>query len=79
MILETEHPAYGSFRSIGDPLPFGRISGDQLTPPPLLGQDTGAVLAQLGYSEAEIAGFVEAGSRRRGSLDGQNTEPKDDR
>lgn len=41
---------------------FGRTPGEIRCPPPEPGQDTGAVLADWGFSPAEIAGLREAGA-----------------
>lgn len=54
-IVELEHPAAGLVRSLGFPphLRAGAIS--YRLPPPMLGQHTDAVLAELGFTSDEIA------------------------
>ena len=54
MRVEVEHPALGVLRQAGIPLRFERTPGAIRSAPPLLGQDTDAVLAELGYHDAAI-------------------------
>jgi crotonobetainyl-CoA:carnitine CoA-transferase CaiB-like acyl-CoA transferase len=59
-LLETlQHPVIGGFRSVGSPL---RLSGSPVAtrhPPPLLGEHTEAVLAEvLGYGPGHIDSLV---------------------
>jgi crotonobetainyl-CoA:carnitine CoA-transferase CaiB-like acyl-CoA transferase len=61
MVLTTEHPTAGSLRMPGSPV---RLSGHTATvrrPPPLLGEHTDEVLAELGYSAATIDSLHELG------------------
>ncbi|HEV2358671.1 MAG TPA: CoA transferase [bacterium] len=48
------HPAYGSLRTIGTPFALSDTPGALRLPPPLLGQHTDEVLAELGYSRADV-------------------------
>ncbi len=55
MVLDYEHPVGGALKGIAQPV---RFDGEPVTPglpPPLLGQDTDAVLAEIGLSRDEIA------------------------
>ena len=61
MTLELEHPAWGLIRQVGVPFVLSATPASIRTPPPSLGQDTDAVLAELGYDAAEIAALRERG------------------
>ncbi len=55
VVVELEHPAIGRARSIANPI---RMSGTPVSyrcAPPLLGEHTDAILAELGKTEQEIA------------------------
>jgi crotonobetainyl-CoA:carnitine CoA-transferase CaiB-like acyl-CoA transferase len=56
MVTELEHASAGTLRLIGTPLKFSETPTAIRTPPPLLGQQTDAVLAaDVGLSPDEIA------------------------
>jgi crotonobetainyl-CoA:carnitine CoA-transferase CaiB-like acyl-CoA transferase len=61
MLLEEEHPSVGPIKLIGFPVKMSRTRCEVSSPPPLLGQDTDSVLAELGYSAERIAALREAG------------------
>ncbi len=44
MTVELEHPAWGVIRQVGVPFEFSTTPATIRTPPPLLGQDTDAIL-----------------------------------
>ena len=60
--VEVEDGQGGRFRSPNNPARFGGEEPTQRTPPPLLGQHTDAVLAELGYAPAELAALRAAGA-----------------
>jgi crotonobetainyl-CoA:carnitine CoA-transferase CaiB-like acyl-CoA transferase len=47
MIVETEHPLAGPLRLIGNPIKFSRTPVEHYAAPPLMGQDSDAVLDDL--------------------------------
>ena len=55
MVIAQDHPAAGAIRQLGVPVKLGDTPGAVRTPPPVLGEHTGKVLAELGYSDAEVA------------------------
>jgi crotonobetainyl-CoA:carnitine CoA-transferase CaiB-like acyl-CoA transferase len=57
----------GEVRAVGLPLHFSASPEAAPSPPPLLGQDTRAVLAELGYGTAQIAELASGGCIGLGS------------
>ena len=57
MTVEQEHPAWGVIRQVGIPFRLAATPATIRTPPPTLGEDTDAILAELGYDAGEIAAF----------------------
>lgn len=54
MFVEHEHPVYGSYKGINQPIKFTGAPSSQGWAPPLLGEDNEDILKSLGYSDEEI-------------------------
>jgi formyl-CoA transferase/CoA:oxalate CoA-transferase len=63
MTVEQEHPAFGAIRQVGLPFQLDVTPASIRTPPPTLGQDSDAILGELGYGPADIGEL-----RRRGVI-----------
>ncbi|MGI9476637.1 MAG: CaiB/BaiF CoA transferase family protein [Hyphomicrobiaceae bacterium] len=63
---EYDHPTEGRVRTTGVPLHFARTPGSSTRrPPPRLGENTRSVLAENGFSAAEINALLQSGSARQ--------------
>ena len=62
MVVASQHPVAGAIRQLGVPVKLGETPGAVRTPPPVLGQHTRDVLAELGFADAEIERFQEVGA-----------------
>ncbi len=62
MVPSVEHPIAGSVQTIGLPIKFHQTPGKVASPSPLFGQHTAEVLAELGYSQADIEALGAAGA-----------------
>ncbi len=54
MVVELQHPRAGRTRALGLPIKLSRTPGKVLRPAPTFGQHTREVLAEFGFSAAEI-------------------------
>jgi len=60
LVHEAEHPAYGAYRHVRGPLP--QLGPAPVRGAPLLGEDTVALLEELGYEREAIARLVREGA-----------------
>ena len=61
MVVDLVHPQTGATKALGCPVHFSATPTAVVRAAPALGEHTREVLAEYGYSPAEIDGFVDAG------------------
>ena len=62
LVLEVDHPTLGRLEVSGAPYHFDGEPVRARLAPPLLGQQTADILAEAGYSAAEIEEMVASGA-----------------
>ena len=62
-LVEHAHPRLGSVRTVRSPIGLDGAYPTAVAAPPLLGQHTGEVLAELGYDDAERAALLAGACR----------------
>ena len=62
MVVETEHAKLGPVKTLGLPVKFSETPGEVAAGAPVYGEHTRAVLAEYGFSEAEIAALIADGA-----------------
>jgi crotonobetainyl-CoA:carnitine CoA-transferase CaiB-like acyl-CoA transferase len=61
MVVEVEHPVAGTLKMLGSPLKLSAQPTSIRRPPPVLGEHTDEILAEAGYTAAQVAELREAG------------------
>ena len=62
MVVQAPHTRVGPVKTLGHPVHYSATPAEITRGAPLLGEHTVEVLAQHGYSEAEIEQFVAEGA-----------------
>jgi crotonobetainyl-CoA:carnitine CoA-transferase CaiB-like acyl-CoA transferase len=63
MTEEVEHPKVGKAKYLTGPVKFAGLTVTKSGPPPIPGENTDTVLAELGYSKADIENFIKANAK----------------
>ena len=61
MVVDLVHPEAGPTKAIGCPIHFSRTPMRSDRPAPRLGEHTRELLREYGYTDAEVAGFINDG------------------
>jgi crotonobetainyl-CoA:carnitine CoA-transferase CaiB-like acyl-CoA transferase len=60
--IDVEHPEAGKLRQVGFPWDFSGTPASWRMPAPKLGEHTGELLSEIGYSDSDIAQLKESGA-----------------
>jgi crotonobetainyl-CoA:carnitine CoA-transferase CaiB-like acyl-CoA transferase len=63
-VIEVEHPEAGTVKLLPHPVGYSRVDTSVRSAPPAIGEHTAGVLAELGYSDAELEGLINDGVAR---------------
>ncbi|HZO07061.1 MAG TPA: CoA transferase [Solirubrobacterales bacterium] len=74
MVVELEQPGIGKVRQLGMPVKLSATPADTSRAAPAFGEHTEQVLAEAGYSAAEIAAMIESGAAAGNSGGGAEGE-----
>ncbi|HVJ97787.1 MAG TPA: CoA transferase [Acidimicrobiia bacterium] len=61
LVAHYDHPLFGDMRQFGELIGFSETPGKINGPPPLVGQDTRAILREIGRRDGDIDALIEAG------------------
>jgi crotonobetainyl-CoA:carnitine CoA-transferase CaiB-like acyl-CoA transferase len=67
VLRDAEHPVIGAYRSIEPPVIFSASGRREVAPAPLIAEHTDEILAELGFTTAEVDELLAAGAVRRRS------------
>ncbi len=70
MTVTLDHPALGPIRQVGLPFTFSATPASIRTAPPLLGEHTAEILAEIGYDAAAIEALAASGVTRPATVRG---------
>jgi len=61
LLVDVEHPVLGALRQVGPPFELHGTPATVRTAPPLLGEQAGEILAELGFTPAEVVALRDDG------------------
>ncbi len=64
LIEELDHPQAGALKFVGGPVHFDNLARTASAPPPLVGEQSGKILGELGYSNEAIRDLAARGITR---------------